>query len=313
MSNSKFSMLAKSLQPGDTIGIIAPSKPFTTDKQSELNNFVEYMDTQDIKVVFSEHFYAKEESDIGSVSAEARANDINVMFADKYINAIWCFQGGDPANQTLDLIDYNLVRTNPKLFLGKSDIDVLLLALNKLTGLVTFHTCDAKIGSGKEMDFEYTKTWFRKRLFEKQKTIEPSEEWTCVHQGEAEGKILGCNPISILRLAGTKYFPDFSDAILFFETLRSNPKEIRVHLTQLKQIGVFDQIKGVVIGNNQDFSSTGIKAEAVVGDFLAPYNLPILKINEFGHYQPHAFLPIGSKVRLDATNKSIDIIEDFLD
>lgn len=305
-------MLAKSLQSGDTIGIVAPSKPFSKEKQFELDNFIEYMRTYEINVVLSEHFYAEEMSDIGSVSAKNRASDINAMFADKTIKAIWCFQGGDPANQTLDLIDYDTVKNNPKLFLGKSDIDVLLLALNKMTNLVTFHTCDAKIGSNKEMDFDYTKKCFKERLFDKSKIVEPSEEWICVNQGEAEGKILGCNPISILKLAGTRYFPDFTDSILFLETLRSNPKEVRVHLTQLKQIGVFDQIKGVVVGNNCEFQSEGVKAEEVIRDFLAEYNLPILKINEFGHYQPHAFLPIGSKVKLDATNKSITIIEDFL-
>ncbi|MDC1205342.1 LD-carboxypeptidase [Candidatus Pacebacteria bacterium] len=305
-------MFARSLQSGDTIGIIAPSKPFSEEKRFELDNFIEYMKTQDINVVLSEHFYSQEDKSIGSVSAENRASDINSMFTDKDIDAIWCFQGGDPANQTLDLIDYDLVTENPKLFLGKSDIDVLLLALNKMTGLVTFHTCDTKIGSNKEMDFEYTKNWFKKRLFEKSKTIEPSEEWICVNKGEAEGRLLGCNPVSILKLAGTKYFPDFTDSILFIETYKSDPKETRVHLTQLKQAGVFDKIKGVVIGNNFEFSSEEVRAEEVIGDFLTEYNFPILKTNEFGHYQPHAFLPVGTKVRLDATNKTIDIVEDFL-
>ncbi|MAZ56482.1 hypothetical protein CL653_01710 [bacterium] len=305
-------MLAKALKSGDTIGIIAPSKPFSEEKQFELDNFIEYMKIHDIDVLLSEHFYSQEERDIGSVSAEKRAADINAMFADKNIDAIWCFQGGDPANQTLDLIDYDVVKNNPKLFLGKSDIDVLLLALNKITNLVTFHTCDTKIGSNREMDFDYTKKWFKERLFEKSKAVEPSGEWICVNEGEAEGRLLGCNPISILKLAGTKYFPDFTDSILFVETYKSNPRETRVHLTQLEQAGVFDKIKGVVVGNNFEFFSEGIKAEEVIRDFLIKYNFPILKVNEFGHYQPHAFLPIGAKIKLDATNKAVDIIEDFL-
>ena len=305
-------MFAKSLQSGDTIGIVAPSKPFNKEKQFELDNFIEYMRTQNIKVVLSKHFYAEEIGAIGSTLPEDRAEDINTMFADENIQAIWCYQGGDPANQTLDFIDYDIVKNNPKLFIGKSDIDVLLLALNKITGLVTFHGCDSKIGSNKEMDFEYTKKWFQKRLFEKSKLIEPSEEWVCMNEGQAEGRLIGCNPISILKLAGTRYFPDFTDSILFFETLRSNPKEVRVHLTQLKQIGVFDKIRGVVVGNNHDFDSEGVKAEEVVRDFLSEYNIPILKINEFGHYQPHAFLPIGTQVKLDATNKTIEITGDFL-
>ena len=196
--------------------------------------------------------------------------------------------------------------------MGKSDIDVLLLALNKKTDLITFHCCDTKIGSSKELDFDYTKKWFQKRLFEKSKIIEPSEEWFCVNEGQAEGKIIGCNPSSILKLAGTKYFPDFANSILFLETYKSNPAKITVQLTQFKQSGVFEKIKGVVVGNNFGFQPEKFKVENIVNIFLKEYNFPILKINEFGHYQPHAFLPIGAKVKLDATNKSIEILDDFL-
>jgi len=149
-------------------------------------------------------------------------------------------------------------------------------------------------------------------LFEKSNKIEPSEDWTCVNQGEAEGKIIGCNLTSILKLAGTEYFPDFTNSILFLETYRSCPTEIIWQLTQLEQIGVFDKIKGIVVGNNFGFQGDNFKVEEIVNDLLVRYNFPILKINEFGHYQPHAFLPIGAKVKLDATNKSIKIIEDFL-
>ena len=111
------------------------------------------------------NFYSKDKYGVSGGTPEERANDINSMFADKNIKAIWCLQGGDTANQTLDLIDFDIVKNNPKLFLGKSDIDILLLALNKMTGVITIHCCDSKIGSNKELDFEYTKKWFRKRLW----------------------------------------------------------------------------------------------------------------------------------------------------
>ena len=119
-------------------------------------------------------------------------------------------------------------------------------------------------------------------------------------------------PISILKLAGTDYFPDFTNSILFIEAYRSNPKEIIYQLAQFKQIGTFDKIKGIVIGNNFEFQSDDFKVEEMIKELLVDYNFPILKINEFGHYQPHAFLPIGAKVKLDATNKTIEIIDDFL-
>ncbi|WP_457557353.1 S66 peptidase family protein [Candidatus Harpocratesius sp.] len=304
-------MIAKSLKKGDTIGVVAPSNPFNQERKIEFDNFIEYINKQGIEVKLSNNFYAS--SKYGAGVPKERADDINAMFADKNIKAIWCLQGGDNANQVLDLIDYDTVKNNPKIFIGKSDIDVLLLALNKKTGLITFHSCDPKIGRDRELDFDYTKKWFKQRLFKKSKEIEASEEWTCVNEGRAEGKIIGCNPISILKLAGTEYFPDFTDSILFIEAYKSCPKEIIYQLTQFKQIGTFDKIKAIVIGNNFEFQSDDFKVEKMVKELLIEYNFPILKINEFGHYQPHAFLPIGAKVKLDATNKKIEIIDDFLE
>jgi muramoyltetrapeptide carboxypeptidase len=303
-------MKSNPLQKGDTIGVIAPSKPFTEEKKFELDNFISYMNELGIKVELSKNFYAS--SKYGTGSQQERADDINSMFADKNINAIWCLQGGDNANQMLDLIDYEIIKNNPKIFIGKSDIDVLLLALNKKTSLITFHSCDSKIGSNKELDFDYTKKWFEKRLFEKSKEIEPSEEWLCINKGQAEGKIIGCNLVSILKLAGTEYFPNFTDSILFIETYCSRPTEIIYQIAQLKHIGTFDKIKGIVVGHNYQFQSEEFTVEDIVKDLLVNYNFPIIKINEFGHYQPHAFLPIGAKVKLDATNKSITVIEEFL-
>lgn len=312
-NNLSITMLANKLQRGDTIGVIAPSKQFNQDKKFEFDNFISYMEEQWMKIKVSQNFYACNQYGFGAWTPQERASDINSMFSDNEVKAIWCLQWGEPANQTLDLIDFDLVKKHPKLFMGKSDIDVLLLALNKKTGLVTFHCCDTKIWSNKELDFDYTKTWFQKRLFERSKVIEPSEEWFCINKGEATGRLIGCNVSSVLKLAGTHYFPDFLGAIFFLETYKSDAAKLSIQLTQLKHLWVFDTVQWIVIWNNFWFQSDRFTVEAIVSDFLWEYNLPTLKINEFGHYQPHAFLPIGATVKLDATNKSIEIISDFLE
>ena len=304
-------MNPKLLKKGNTIGIIAPSKPFNSEKEFELNNFIKYMEEKGFKIKLSKNFFKKDKYDVCAGTPEMRANDFNEAFKDKEIDAIWCFQGGDTANQIINLIDYELIKKNPKPLLGKSDIDLLLLAVNKMTGLNTIHCCDPKIGSERELDFEYTKKWFDKRLIQGLKEIEPSTEWTCINEGVAEGKIIGCNLITIIKMAGTKYFPDFNDSIFFLETFRTSPSELIWQITHLKNLGVFEKTKGVVIGNNYGFQSEEYKAEEIIKGLIEEYNLPILKINEFGHYQPHAFLPIGAGVRLDATNKKIEIMEDF--
>ena len=114
-----MTMLAKQLQKGDTIGIIAPSKPFNQDKKFELDNFIDYMEDQGIKVKISENFYACNKYNFSSGTPQERADDINSMFADKNIKAIWCLQGGEPANQTLDLIDFEIIKNIPNYLWGK--------------------------------------------------------------------------------------------------------------------------------------------------------------------------------------------------
>jgi len=308
-------MIAKGLVKGDEIRLVAPSKKIDF-KKGIVENFKNEMEKNGFVITYSKNLKAVGKWGHSAGTPQQRADDINEAFADQNVKAIWCVQGGSPANQTLDLLDWELIKNNPKLVLGKSDVDVLLLAINKITGLITIHTCDSKIGDGREFDFDYTKKWFEKRLIEGSKEIEPSKAWTTIKEGTCEGKLVGCNISCILKLAGTKYFPDFTDSILFLETYESKIKEILYRIEQYKQLGVFDKIKGLVIGHNFGFEGEkdGIKAEEVIAELLKGYgcDFPILKINEFGHYQPHAFLPIGAKVRVDATNKKIEIIDDFV-
>ncbi len=288
------------------------SKPFNQEKKFELDNFIKYISELWLKVKLSNNFFKSDKYWNSGCSPKQRADDINSMFADKNIDAIWCYQGWNTINQTLDLIDFNIVKNNPKLILWKSDVDVLLLVLNKKIRLITIHCCDPKIWSNKELDFEYNKKWFYKRLFEGSKKIKPSEEWICYKEWKAEGKLLGCNISSILKLAGTEYFPDFTDSILFIETYKSSPDKLLFQLTQLKQLAVFEKVKWIVIGHNFWFESNKFTVEEIVSDFLENYDLPILKINEFWHYQPHTFLPIWAKIKLDATNKKLEIVDDFI-
>ena len=307
-------MIAKRLEFGDKIRIVAPSKKVYDIKQEQLENFKKYMEEKGFKISYSKNLFEIGKWGHSAGTPQQRADDINEAFSDPNVKAIWCIQGGSPANQTLPLLDFEMIKNNPKLVLGKSDIDVLLLALNKKTNLITIHTCDSKIGDGKELDYDYTKKWLEKRLIKGEKEIEPSKEWTTIREGKCEGKLIGCNISCILKLAGTEYFPDFTDSILFLETFESKIKEILYRIEQYKQIGVFDKIKGLVIVHNYGFEGEkeGLKAEEVIVELLKDYDFPILKINEFGHYQPHAFLPIGAKVKVDATNKKIEIIDDFI-
>ncbi len=316
-------MLAKSLQKGDTIGIIAPSKPITQDRKFMLDNAIKKFEELGLKVVCSKNCFNIDKYEVSAGEPQERADDLNEMFLNPEIKAIYCAHGGDTANQILSLIDYETIEKNPKIFLGMSDIDVLHLAINTKTKLVVFHGSDPKSGRpGKPRDLDINYTWqnFQNRMINKSKEIPASSERVCVREGIAEGKIIGCNLSSILKLAGTPFFPNFENSILFLEGYSENTKKAICQLQQLKEIGVFDKIKGIVIGYIFGFqdkewivkNNIKTKYEEIVLDITREYNFPILKTNDFGHNCPNCFLPIGANAKLDATGKTIKITQNFL-
>lgn len=138
-------MLAKPLQKGDTIGIVAPSNRLLEKHKIYLNNFIAKLEELGFNIVLSSDIYGKDNLGVSSSSPKNRADELNRMFANKNIKLIWCYQGGNTVNQVFDYLDFELIKNNPKIIVGKSDNDVLLLALNKKTNLITFHGCDAKL------------------------------------------------------------------------------------------------------------------------------------------------------------------------
>ncbi|MBT5021813.1 LD-carboxypeptidase [Candidatus Woesearchaeota archaeon] len=311
-------MIPNKLKKGDTICIIAPSNPITQDRKYLTDNAVEFLKAQGFNVVFGDNAFGLDKFGVSGGSPEQRAEDINNAFKDPNINMIWCAHGGDTVNQLLNLIDYNAIKKNPKLFLGMSDIDVLHLAINTMTGLVTFNSSDPKLGRDLDLDFPYTKKCFSERIIEgKIGVIEPVDKRKCLREGSSQGDLIGGNISSILRLAGTKYFPNFKNKILFLEAYRTDVKSLLGQLAQLKNIGVFDQISGIVVGHIHEFITKGpfsqddkeFQFEDVVLEISKEYDFPILKVNNFGHRCNNAFLPLGCKVELNAKNKSITILE----
>ena len=314
-------MIGNRLKKGDAIGIVAPSKALDEEHKKQLEDFKKYAEGElGLKIVEGKHIFEVDKFGHAAGSGEQRAADINEMFADESVDAIWCFQGGSPANQTLDFLDYDLIKNNPKVFMGMSDVDVLLLTLNQKTGLITFNTPDAKRGRNLDMDLEYSFKSFIFRMFEGSKEIVADSEWKTVRGGSAAGKSMGCNLNCILKLAGTKYFPDFADSILFLEAYKTNVKDTQCKLEQLKQVGVFDKIKGIVIGYVYGFqdeeqrkeNESDVDYEEIVLEATKDYDFPILKINEFGHRCKNMFLPIGCDVKMDADKKEIKIVSEFV-
>ena len=181
-------MLANKLNYGDTIGVIAPDKALKSTDKEYLDNATKYFESLGLKVKYGKYLFSDEEYCAGT--PKERAEDLNEMFGDEDVKAIFTVKGGDMANGILPYIDFENIKNNPKIFLGMSDITVLLCAINKMTGLITFH-CQDYIWFGKEEVTDYDKNEIVDKLFNVKETVIPYEnrEFFNFENQEIRGKL----------------------------------------------------------------------------------------------------------------------------
>lgn len=295
-------LIPKRLQEGDLIGVVSPSNAVTKELRPQLKEGVDYLRKHGFRVRLGENALKREDRSAGT--PEQRADDINSMFSDDEVSAIICSLGGGTANTCLPLIDYPTLRKNPKIFLGISDITVLLNAFHAKTGLVTFHGNDVAFGFGRKPT-RYDVEEFEDRLIRgKIGKVNKNSKWRAIRSGSGEGKLLGGNIHSLLKLAGTPYQPDFRNSILFLEAFQVDPDECKYQLSQLQQIGAFERLNGILIGYIWGLQSSAkrrrqTQMEDIIRKTMDGYDFPIVKCDDFGHNCPNTTLPVGARVRLE--------------
>lgn len=299
------------LKLGNTIGVIAPSDPIINKNIEELKTAKEIIENLGFKVKFSKNLFSN--SNGYSASAREKAEDINAMFVDKEVKMIWCAKGGENCNSTFEYIDYELIKQNPKIVCGYSDITSLTNIITAKTKLVTFSGTNFKTVATDETDYslkEVIKRFVDGNL--ELGTIE--DKYTTIKEGKSEGKLIGGNLSLIRGMVAGKYSIDFADKILFLEELgfETDPALASNFLYYLKQNDVFSKIKGLWIGNYEHES--GIELEKIILDVIGDeYKFPIIKSNNFGHIERKTVIPIGTKAKIDTNaNIKIELIEDCL-
>jgi len=305
-----MNLIPNKLNPGDAVGIVSPSSPVIEALVSQLQSAIELLSSLGLKVMVGEHTYA---STWGYAAAPwEKAEDINRMFADDSIRAILCSQGGATSNACLPYLDWGLIQEHPKIFTGMSDISVLLNAINTKTGLTTFHGADVVWELGRNPQ-KYVEDELVANLMEGRiGAIPPNGPRRMVRAGVAEGRLLGGNLVCLLKLAGTPYSPDFRDAILFVEAVNINSEGCDYMFQQLKQMGVFGQIRGALVGfieGLQNDPAALMQMEDVLLRVTEEFDFPILKCDDFGHNCPNTILPVGGHVRLDADALTVEVLE----
>ena len=306
-------LYGKRLKYGDTIGLIGPSG--TVREAGAVDQAIAYMRELGFQVKVGESAHAK----YGYLSGtdEVRARDINAMFADPEVDAIVCTRGGYGTMRLLDLLDYDVIRANPKIFVGFSDITALHIAFQKKCGLVTFHGPMAT-----RWMHEFPDGFTKKALFDALMNAEPlgalvnHPEYharVTVNPGSAEGMLVGGNLSLIAGTIGTPYELDTKGKILFIEEIGERTYCVDRMLTQLRLAGKFDDCVGVIFGDFCDcpveYPEFGLTLEEVIRDIAAPCGKPMFTGLQAGHVSHKLTLPLGTHCRMDADRCTLEVLE----
>lgn len=301
----------KALKLGDTIGLIAPSSPTSGENVRKAERVISDMG---FKVKMGRSPY--EVYGYLSGSDELRVSDINDMFGDPTVDGIIALRGGYGTPRILDLIDYDLIRKNPKVFVGYSDITALHIAFTQMADLVTFHgpmvTSDMIDGF-----HDFSKESLLRNILDTQligKIENPGgQEIIVINGGVAEGSIIGGNLSLIVGTLGTPYEIDLKGKILFIEEVGEEPYNIDRMLNQLRLSGKFNDAVGIIFG---DFNDCGAKkqnesltVEQVIKDYMKNIKKPVIGNLKAGHCSPMVTIPLGVKARIDGDNGEFHILE----
>lgn len=319
------------LNIGDEIRVIAPSRSMQILSESVIKIATERLKKMGFKVTFAKNVNNSINNDFKCASISDRIEDLHEAFKDKNVKAILTVIGGYNVNQILDYIDYDLIKENPKILCGFSDITALSNAIYTKTGLVVYYGPHFS-SFGMKHGFDYTMQYFEKMLMNNTKVvIEDSKEWSddswfknqedrnfikndgmkIINPGNVEGKIIGGNLCTLNLLQGTEYMPNVDDAILFIEDddLVGNEfiREFDRNLQSLLHSSKGKKIKGIIIGRAEKGSNMNDdKWKEIIETKQELKNIPVIINANFGHTTPIFTFPIGGRVKINAY-KEIEI------
>ncbi|EKE00638.1 MAG: hypothetical protein ACD_21C00302G0003 [uncultured bacterium] len=317
-TNKIQTILPSQLHVGDTVGLVAPG--YRVPENIQIQYAIERIQALSLKVKVGKSVYKRYGYFAGT--DEDRAHDINQMFADPEVKAIFAIRGGWGSNRILDLINYKTIKQNPKIIMGYSDITSLLLAINAKTGLVTFHgPMAAQPWTGyttkymKQLLFDANKITFSNPVEAEDDLIHTKNRIMTIRKGKATGKLLGGSLTLITSLLGSRYLPKFNGAILFVEDVDEDIYKVDRMLTQLKTAGVLDRIAGFVFGKctgctpKNNSSCGSLTLQQVLNDHIFPLRIPAWYGSMIGHDSQIFTLPEGTQVTIDAEKGTIAMLE----
>ena len=317
-------IIPEKLKIGDEIRVIAPSRSMNLLSEDTIELATKRLKKLGFKVTFGKNVNNVFDEDYYCASIEDRVEDLHDAFKDKNVKAILTVIGGFNVNQILDYIDYELIKKNPKIICGYSDITALLNAIYTKTGLVTYYGPHYSSFGMKE-GFEYTLDYFKKIFMDINPIqIEDSDCWSddawyinqdnrlfiknsgriIINKGITEGKIIAGNLCTLNLLQGTQYMPNLDNVILFLEDddlvgkefIREFDRNLQSLLHSLKD----KRIKGLIIGRSQIKSNMNVeKWKILINTKEKLKDIPVIINMDFGHTTPIFTIPIGGQAKIN--------------
>jgi muramoyltetrapeptide carboxypeptidase LdcA involved in peptidoglycan recycling len=315
------------LQPGDEIRVVAPSTTHRIISEDNAKQAITTFEKLGLKVTYSKNILAT--SALMTAPIEKRIEDLHDAFLDPNVKGIFSTIGGFTSNQLLKYLDYDLIRDNPKIFCGYSDITAIQNAIYTKTGLVTY-SGPAFSSLGMKKGLEYTLEYFKKVLMDDcEVELKPSLHWSndawyrnqenrefipnsgykVFHEGIAAGRLIGGNLCTLNLLQGTEFMPNLENSILFLEDdSEVNARTFDRDLQSLIHQPGFSGVKGIVIGRFEKASHiSDEELRYVIQTKEELRNLPVVVNADFGHTTPIFTFPIGGKCELDAQKGRVSI------
>ena len=277
------------LNRNDKIALVVCSNGKNIEDKGRLEKLEDILVQMGLVPIFTKYIY-KDKFGRGAKS-EVRAEELMSFYKNKEIKAIFDISGGDIANEVLDYLDYDVIKRNYNPFFGYSDLTTVLNALGSQTNEANYLYQILNIIESEEIRTSFENTFMK----DEQTLLEV--KWKFLKGSSVEGEVIGGNIRCFLKLVGTKYFPEVENKVLFIEGLGTSIEGLVTHLAQLKQIGVFDKISGLLIGTftkiEKEFSVE--KLFELIRDYI-PSSLPVVKTQEVGHANNSKALKIGEKI-----------------
>jgi muramoyltetrapeptide carboxypeptidase len=288
------------LRKGQAIGIVAPAGPVSP---SEIQPGIDLLEAAGYKVISSPHLYGTQ----GYVAGDdgTRLEDLHSMFSDGHVRAIFCARGGYGSLRLLEKMNFELIRRNPKILLGYSDITALLLAIYKETGLVTFHgAVVTELAKNRKRNLQS----FLDLVSSKNSLTLNLTKGMALIPGKANGTLLGGNLSLICHLTGTPFIPSLKNAILFIEDKGEPLYRIDRMLTHLRLSGLLQDLSALIVGTFKGCGDTS-SLNQVLADTLLDLKIPVIRGLPVGHGRENHSLPIGVQAEIDTKGMTLTITE----